>query len=354
MSQQTKKRNIISALQKREICLLKKNIPEPKNIDLAKQFEISPGQVTDILKNSAKWFAIDPNSYQANLKKTRSSNLPKVEEALIIWIEKALECNLTITGFLIQQKALQFAELLGTTDFKASSGWLEKFKKRYSISAFNKHGESQSAPIKEIPKMREDLKAVIKQYQPDDVFNCDETGLYWKMEPTRGLSTGPLSGTKQSKDRITILLTCNATGTEKLIPLFIHKYQNPRPLNGISKSSLPVDYYWNSKAWMQISIWNDYLKKLDNKMRRANRNILLLIDNAPTHNLLDSLNLTNVTIHCLPPNTTSHLQPLDAGIIHSFKVCTLIQVNINYHRHVLKPFIIVYRLIIGNCYLRKR
>jgi len=259
--------------------LIKKNIPEPKNIDLAKQFEISPGQVTDILKNSAKWFAIDPNSYQANLKKTRSSNLPKVEEALIIWIEKALECNLTITGFLIQQKALQFAELLGTTDFKASSGWLEKFKKRYSISAFNKHGESQSAPIKEIPKMREDLKAVIKQYQPDDVFNCDETGLYWKMEPTRGLSTGPLSGTKQSKDRITILLTCNATGTEKLIPLFIHKYQNPRPLNGISKSSLPVDYYWNSKAWMQISIWNDYLKKLDNKMRRANRNILLLIDN---------------------------------------------------------------------------
>jgi len=89
-------------------------------------------------------------------------------------------------------------------------------------------------------------------------------------------------------------------------------------------------------------------------MRRANRNILLLIDNAPTHNLLNSLNLTNVTIHCLPPNTTSHLQPLDAGIIHSFKVCTLIQVNINYHRHVLKPFIIVYRLIIGNCYLKKR
>jgi len=44
-----------------------------------------------------------------------------------------IECNLTITGSLIQQRALQFAGLLGTTDFKASSGWLEKFKKRYSI-----------------------------------------------------------------------------------------------------------------------------------------------------------------------------------------------------------------------------
>ena len=104
--------------------------------------------------------------------------MSKVEEALIIWIEKALECNLTITRSLIQQKALKFAEWLETTDFKASSGWLEKFKKRYSISAFNKHGESQSAPVKEIPEMREDLKAVNKQYQQDDVFNCDETGLY--------------------------------------------------------------------------------------------------------------------------------------------------------------------------------
>ena len=72
---------------------------------------------------------------------------------------------------------------------------------------------------------------------------------------------------------------------------------------------------------MQVSIWNDYLKKLDDKMRIANRNILLLIDNAPTHILMDNLDLRNVTIHHFPPNTTAHLQPCDAGIIHSFKVC---------------------------------
>ena len=61
------------------------------------------------------------------------------------------------------------------------------------------------------------------------------------------------------------------------------------------------------------------------KMRIGNRKILLLVDNAPTHNLLD-IELTNVTIHYLPPNTTAYLQPLDAGIIHSFKVCELLQI----------------------------
>jgi hypothetical protein len=71
---------------------------------------------------------------------------------------------------------------------------------------------------------------------------------------------------------------------------------------------------------MQVSIWNDFLKKLDAKMRLQNRKILLLADNAPVHITNENTQLTNVTLHFLPPNTTSHLQPCDAGIINSFKV----------------------------------
>ena len=112
----------------------------------------------------------------------------------------------------------------------------------------------------------------------------------------------------------------NATGTVKLPPLFIHKYQTPRDMLGVDKSKLPVDYYWNAKAWMQVSIWNQYLKKLNQKMVKENKNILLLFDNAPVHILDESTLLTNITLHHLPPNTTTHLQPADAGIINSFKV----------------------------------
>ena len=57
-------------------------------------------------------------------------------------------------------------------------------------------------------------------------------------------------------------------------------------------------------------------------MQRQQRHILLLIDNAPTHTILEPSQLTNITIHSLPPNTTSHLQPCDAGIIKSFKTST--------------------------------
>jgi len=105
-----------------------------------------------------------------------------------------------------------------------------------------------------------------------------------------------------------------------LKPLFIHTYQNPRILRGKKKEELPVDYYWNSTAWMQVSIWNDYLKKLDTKMRLQNRHILLLVDNAPVHIIDENVNLTNVTVHFLLSNTITHLQPCDARIINSFKV----------------------------------
>lgn len=71
---------------------------------------------------------------------------------------------------------------------------------------------------------------------------------------------------------------------------------------------------------MQVSIWNDYLMKLDTQMRLQHRNILLLVDNASVHIINENTNLTNVAVHYLPPNTTAHLQPCDAGIINSFKV----------------------------------
>src|SRR6266511_3060273 len=149
-------------------------------ITAEQKYEISAGQVSDILKESDKWLSIDPNSYQAKLKRPHTSPVVNIEDALILWIQKALECNVTITGTIIQQKALRFAELLGNNDFKASIGWLDKFKQRYSIKEYNKHGESQSAPIEKIPQMREELKKVLMKYNKEDIFNCDETGLYWK------------------------------------------------------------------------------------------------------------------------------------------------------------------------------
>jgi hypothetical protein len=63
-------------------------------------------------------------------------------------------------------------------------------------------------------------------------------------------------------------------------------------------------------------------------MRLKERNILFLVDNTPIHALYEGMELTNIKIEFLPPNTIAHLQPYDKGIINSFKVLKF-QYNFN-------------------------
>ncbi|GET56516.1 tigger transposable element-derived protein 6-like [Rhizophagus irregularis DAOM 181602=DAOM 197198] len=48
------------------------------------------------------------------------------------------------------------------------------------------------------------------------------------------------------------------------------------------------------------------------QIRLQNYNILLLVDNASIHIINENVNLTNIVVHFLPPNTTSYLQLCDA------------------------------------------
>lgn len=60
-----------------------------------------------------------------------------------------------------------------------------------------------------------------------------------------------------------------------------------------------------------------FIKKLDLEMRAKNRHILLLIDNFSGHYI--NYEPRNIRLEYFEPNLTSVLQPLDAGIIKTFK-----------------------------------
>ncbi|GBC40104.2 tigger transposable element-derived protein 6-like [Rhizophagus irregularis DAOM 181602=DAOM 197198] len=63
------------------------------------------------------------------------------------------------------------------------------------------------------------------------------------------------------------------------------------------------------------------LFKLNEIMKKKNRRIILLIDNAPVYFILNKTRekLNSIEVKFLPPNTTPKLQSCDADIIHSFK-----------------------------------
>ena len=121
-----------------------------------------------------------------------------------------------------------------------------------------------------------------------------------------------------SKERITVMLGCNASGSHRLKPVVIGKYNNPRPFRGIDKNALPVKYYHNQKTWMSSKvskfirhcwiksgldktisvpqIFNEWLKKFDMEMTRNKRKVLLLLDNVGSHKLIHEMKLKSVQV----------------------------------------------------------
>ncbi|KAG0439047.1 Tigger transposable element-derived protein 1 [Dictyocoela muelleri] len=154
-------------------------------------------------------------------------------------------------------------------------------------------------------------------YTPKNIFNCDETALYYKSVPKKRFVTydDNLKGIKFNKTRITVLLTCNMVG-DKLNPIVIGHYKTPIPLRNFSTEDLGVTYTHSSKAWMTSSLFSVYLKQLNGEMSKENRKILLLLDNASSH---PNAYLSNIELLFYLKNTTSLIQPLDMGIIKAFK-----------------------------------
>ena len=154
-------------------------------------------------------------------------------------------------------------------------------------------------------------------YLPADIYNADETGLYYRALPERSMVVrgDPRKGINTSKERVTVLLACSAAG-EKLKPLLIGKSAKPRCFKGVDKAAIPVTYRANRKALMTGVLFKEWLEKLNNSMNVQGRNILLFVDNCAAY---PGLTMSNIKMVCLPPNTTSRLQPCDAGIIVALK-----------------------------------
>jgi len=75
--------------------------------------------------------------------------------------------------------------------------------------------------------------------------------------PDRGLATAQMSGKKKDKFRITMVIACNADGSEKLPLVFIGKSAKPRCFKGKTPQAHGFYYRNNKKAWMTMVIFEE-------------------------------------------------------------------------------------------------
>uniref|UniRef100_A0A8C4MQP4 HTH CENPB-type domain-containing protein n=1 Tax=Equus asinus TaxID=9793 RepID=A0A8C4MQP4_EQUAS len=270
------------------------------------------------------------------LTRCRGVVMGHMERLLSLWIEEQKRQNLPVSTLLIQDKARRlFAQLQheqgdGTQveTFGASNGWFARFKMRHNVLLTDEPAVADAQAAAQYPPV---LRTILEegQYSPSQVFNVDETGLFWKRLPERMLlalegAAGP--GPKASKDHLTLLLGGNAAGDFKLKPLLVYPSENPRALRGCSKSSLPVVWRSNRNDWLTPSIFQEWFTgcfcpavESYCASHGLPHRALLLLDGAPCHPAhLGSLS-AHVRVEFLPKNTSALIQPMNQGIIAAFK-----------------------------------
>lgn len=292
--------------------------PGATQVQVAQKHGIKLSTLHGIIKDKDKILSVvGAGQNSKHVMKGRQHDL---EDRLHDWFLKKRSQGVLMDSPLLRKQALVLAQSMNLDEFKCSNGWLWRWRKRYGIKHKEEHGERQSADLEASKKwLEEELPILLASYSPKDVFNSDETGIFFRCLPRSGFvahgETKP-AGNKVAKDRLTCLVTANMDGSEKPKLLVIGKSAKPRNFPR-DQTTLPVRYSHSKKAWMTGRIWEQFLQSWDRSLRSQNRKILLLVDNAPSHPVIHGL--TNMKVVFLPKNTTSLIQPMDAGIIRNLK-----------------------------------
>ena len=243
----------VASKRKRVVLTIEDKLEVLKLIDkstsytiICEKYGIGRSTVSDIKKNREKIL-----KFQKEIKEMGTSRKAKVmklgddpvlDRAVFMWFSQK---GVPITGPLLSAKAIDLSRNIHgkSCTFNASEGWKWRFYGRHGIRQLSLQGEKLSADsdacadfVKSFPKFVEE-----NGYSIDQIFNCDETGLYFRLLPTKTLAQTfekSADGRKKSKDRVTLNLCSNASGTIKLPLHLIGKAKRPRCFKGIKMSLL--------------------------------------------------------------------------------------------------------------------
>ena len=110
------------------------------------------------------------------------------------------------------------------------------------------------------------------------------------------------------------MAACNAL-IEKILIFVIGKSASPRCFKHV-----PYRYRSQKKAWMDLTLFEEWLHELDRKFKMQGRKVFMIVDNCPAHSEVSGLKAINSQF--LSRNITSCTQPMDQGVIRY--VCFII------------------------------
>ena len=161
------------------------------NLAHSQEFGISKQQISDRRKNKDKILKFTDSIETCEGLKRKSLKLAddeQMDKALYAWFIQQRSTGTPISGRLLQGKAKHFSTQLNTEvadrEFKASTGWLEKFKTRHGIRNLSIQCKKLSAAEETVDSepFPQKLHKVIEEKNliPEQIYNADET--QWRLD----------------------------------------------------------------------------------------------------------------------------------------------------------------------------
>ncbi|CAB4446261.1 unnamed protein product [Rhizophagus irregularis] len=200
-----KTRTPISFDAKKEICEYIQANPNIKQADVAlyintkyPRYNIDRLTVAKIWQDRSKWLTVLTNTTTSQTFRERPVLFPMFDKAMQIWTSQAVAAGIPLSDMMLQEKGLEFAKSLKIeNEIKCANGWVYKFKQRNGLHKVNFSGEANSASLATLSEERSRLKRILSNYSREDIYNADETGLFFRMELNQTLATGKVSGRKK-------------------------------------------------------------------------------------------------------------------------------------------------------------
>jgi len=170
------------------LCQYKRDNPQLSQKDLIKwlkdnhNIKVSQVTISTTLKRLAEILTKFDNQTNLNAKRQRTVRYPEMESTLVKWFQANQE-RANVSSELVRESATKILDWLypGHEPFEFSSGWLEAFKSGHGIRSYRHFGKNGFVDMAALANTLPTIRDVMDQYAWKDIYNIDETGLFYRM-----------------------------------------------------------------------------------------------------------------------------------------------------------------------------
>ena len=183
---------------------------------VAMKYGIPKNTLSTWIKNKEKIFeSMKTQGNKSKRRRLKQGTFANLDGLIFKWLLTVRSRNVVVSASILKTKAKELAEKINIKGFQASDGWIDRWKNRSNVFFKTVSGEGNSCTAEMTAPWKETtLPTILSKYKLDEIYNADEFGLFFYMQPNKSLNhpSEACTGGKHSKICLTGMVAANATG----------------------------------------------------------------------------------------------------------------------------------------------